>query len=53
MRRVDELKLKYEDSAVEHSSDFKKTLEILLSTRRIIGVENPQGKVLIGTRLSE
>jgi len=53
MRRVDELKLKYKDSVVEYSSDFKKTLDILLSTRRIMGVENPCGKVLIGTKLSE
>jgi hypothetical protein len=38
-RRVDELKLKYDDLAID-PLDFKKRLATLLYTRRIIGVES-------------
>ena len=52
-RRVDELKLKYDDSAIDPSLDFKKRLATLLYTRRIIGVETKAEEVIVGTALSE
>jgi hypothetical protein len=52
-RRVDKLKLKYDDSAIDPSLDFKKRLATLLYTRRIIGVESKVEKVIVGTTLSE
>jgi hypothetical protein len=52
-RRVDELKLKYDDSAIDPSLDFKKRLATLLYTRRIIGVESKAEEVIVGTALSE
>ena len=52
-RRVDELKLKYDDSAIDPSLDFKKRLATLLYTRRIIGVESKAKEVIVGTTLLE
>jgi hypothetical protein len=52
-RRIDELKLKYDDSASDPSLDFRKRLATLLYTRRIIGVESKVEEAIVGSTLWE